>query len=143
MTTSTVWPPCAVTSSIKDEAVTRYRPMLIKAENSADSGTARQRAAWEKTVRAGRSVTARVVVQGFRQLGVGSEQQGPLWEINSMTEVDIPYLRLQQRLLISKVVFKRSIQSGSITELELGIPPPSRRNRKRRRIARTAAAKAI
>lgn len=113
---------CAVTSSIKDDAVTRYRPMLIKAENSADSGTARQRAAWEKTVRAGRSVTARVVVQGFRQLGVGSEQRGPLWEINSMTEVDIPYLRLQQRLLISKIVFKRSIQSGSTTELELRDP---------------------
>ena len=39
-----------------------------------------------------------------------------------MTEVDIPYLRLQQRLLISKIVFKRSIQSGSITELELRDP---------------------
>lgn len=113
---------CAVTAETKDEAVKRYRPMIIKAENSVDAAGARQRAAWECSVRAGRAVTVRVTVQGFRQKGVGLEQSGPLWQINAMTECKLPYLRLEQRLLTSKVTFKRSLSGGSTTELELRDP---------------------
>lgn len=113
---------CAVSSQCRDTAVLRYRPLLIKAENSVDAAAARQRAAWEKTVRAARAVTVRVTVQGFRQLGAGDEQYGPLWEINSLVEVVIPYLRLCQRLLVSKVTWRRSLSGGSTTELELRDP---------------------
>lgn len=112
----------AVTASVRDKAVTRYRPMLIRPENSVDAASARQRAAWECAVRAGRAVTVSVTVQGFRQLGAGAEQSGPLWDINAMCDVDIPYLRLSQRLLISKVTFKRDLASGSTTRLELRDP---------------------
>lgn len=112
----------AVTASIKDAAVTRYRPMLIRAENSVDAAAARQRASWECAVRAGRAVTVSVTVQGFRQEGLGADQSGPLWDVNAMCEVDIPYLRLSQSLLISKVSFKRDMAGGSTTSLELRDP---------------------
>lgn len=113
---------CAVTAECRDAAVRRYRPMIIKAENSVDAAGARQHAAWECSVRAGRAVTVRVTVQGFRQNGVGLEQSGPLWQINAMTDVKLPYLRLEQRLLASKVTFRRSLSGGSTTELELRDP---------------------
>lgn len=109
---------CAVNAETKDEAITRYRPLLIRAEKSVDSASARQRAAWEKTVRAARSVTVKTKVQGFRQ----GEEDAPLWQLNALTDVDIPYLRISQRLLISKISFKRDISSGSVTEMELRDP---------------------
>lgn len=119
---------CAVSANCRDEAITRYRPKLIRAEKSVDTASARQRAAWEKSVRAARSVTLKATVQGFRQrlaagqaAGVAGEQ-GQLWQVNSLTEVDIPYLRISQRLLVSKVTFLRDPQSGSVTELELRDP---------------------
>lgn len=109
---------CAVRAEFKDEAVTRYRPLLIRAEKSVDPASARQRAAWEKSVRAARSVTLKVKVQGFRQ----GKENAPLWALNSLVDVDVPYLRISQRLLVSKISFRRDISSGSITELELRDP---------------------
>lgn len=108
---------CAVSAETRDDAVTRYRPLLVRAEKSVDSASARQRAAWDKSVRAARSVTVKAKVQGFRQ-----KKDDALWQCNALTDVDIPYLRISQRLLISKVTFRRDISSGSTTELELRDP---------------------
>ena len=83
---------CAVRGQYRDQAVQRYRPMLIRAEQSGDSSNAHQRAAWECSVRAARAVTVTATVQGFRQQGVGREQSGPLWQLNQMADVDLPYL---------------------------------------------------
>ena len=112
---------CAVAAEASDTAVKRYRPLIIRAENSADSAGARQRAAWEKSVRAGRSVTVSVTVQGFRQ-GQPGDVSAPLWQLNAMTEADIPFLGISQRLLCAKVVFRRDVNSGSTTTLELKDP---------------------
>jgi len=62
-----------------------------------------------------------VTVQGFRQ-GRPGDVNAPLWQVNAMTEVDIPFLRISQRLLCGKVVFKRNLHSGSTTTLELKDP---------------------
>lgn len=105
-----------VHAETKDSAVKRYRPLLVRAENNVDSATAQKRAAWEKSVRAARSVTVSVTVQGFRQA------DGSLWQVNALTGVDIPYLRLSGDLLTSKITFKREINSGSTTVLELKDP---------------------
>lgn len=107
----------AVHAETRDAAVLRYRPLIVRAESNVDSASAGQRAAWESTVRAARAVTVTVTVQGFRQ-----GQGGPLWRINAMTDVDIPYLRLAQRLVVSKVTYRRDASSGSITTLELKDP---------------------
>jgi prophage tail gpP-like protein len=85
-----------------------------------DAASANQRAAWEKTVRAARCVTVSVTVQGFRQGGQGNTRTtAPLWQINALTDVDIPFLRLRQQLVASKVTFRRDASSGSTTVLEL------------------------
>lgn len=112
---------CAVASTTKDPAVKRYRPLIVRAEGNVDGGGAAQRAAWEKTVRAARAVTISSTQQGFRQGEVGSGS-GPLWQINAMTQVDIPYLRISQELVASKVTFKRDASGGSTTVLELKDP---------------------
>lgn len=112
---------CAVHAESRDPAVTRYRPLIIRAESAMDSANAKQRAAWECTVRAARAVTVSVTVQGFRQ-GPAGDATGPLWGINAMTDVNIPYLRVRQRLLTSKVTFRRDVGSGSTTALELKDP---------------------
>lgn len=112
---------CAVHAENRDPAVLRYRPLLVRAETNVNPASAKQRAAWECTVRAARAVTVSVTVQGFRQGGVGSAS-GPLWQINALTDVDIPFLRLSQQLIASKVTFRRDASSGSTTTLELKDP---------------------
>ena len=113
---------CAVRGEYRDQAVRRYRPMVIRAEQSGDASNARQRAAWECSVRAARAVTVTATVQGFRQQGVGREQSGPLWQLNQMVDVDLPYLRISQRLLVAGVEFRRDATSGSTTRLTLRDP---------------------
>ena len=113
---------CAVRGEYRDQAVRRYRPMVIRAEQSGDASNARQRAAWECSVRAARAVTVTSTVQGFRQQGVGREQSGPLWQLNQMVDVDLPYLRISQRLLVAGVEFRRDATSGSTTRLTLRDP---------------------
>src|SRR3546814_9752189 len=49
-----------------DAAVKRYRPLLIIADEQADTATLQKRAAWESTVRAGRSQTVKLTAQGWR-----------------------------------------------------------------------------
>lgn len=122
--TDKVWgkDACAVRGQYRDQAVQRYRPMLIRAEQSGDSSNAHQRAAWECSVRAARAVTVTATVQGFRQQGVGREQSGPLWQLNQMADVDLPYLRISQRLLVAGVEFRRDATSGSTTRLTLRDP---------------------
>lgn len=61
---------CAVHGEYQDSAVKRYRPYMVRAEGNVDSAAARQRAAWECSVRAARAVTVTVTV--CRASGRGS-----------------------------------------------------------------------
>jgi prophage tail gpP-like protein len=101
----------------KDPAIKRYRPLIVRAESRQDSAGAAQRAAWECTVRAARSVSVTVTVQGFR-----AAPGGELWEENRLTDVKIPYLDIDQSLVTYKVTYKRDAQGGSTTVLELKDP---------------------
>jgi prophage tail gpP-like protein len=107
---------CAVSGQARDAAMLRYRPYIVRAENRVDAGSARQRAAWEAAVRAARSVAVSVTLAGFRQ------DSGEYWQENTLVDVHIPYLYLDQQLLISKVAFRQDARSGSITTLELRDP---------------------
>ena len=109
----------AVHAETKDPAITRYRPLIIRAESRVDPATARQRAAWERTVRAARSVSVSVTVQGFRQ---GAGGAGPLWLENALTDVDIPFLRVGQQLVTASVTYRRDAEGGSTTTLVLKDP---------------------
>jgi prophage tail gpP-like protein len=100
----------------KDDEIKRYRPLIVRAESRQDGAGAVQRAAWECTVRAARSVSVTAVVQGF------TAAAGKLWEENCMAEVKIPYLGLDQSLVTYKVSYRRDGQGGTTTTMELKDP---------------------
>ncbi len=102
----------AVEARSTDAMIRTYRPLIVIAESAVDIASARKRAQWEATVRAGRAVTAQVTVQGWRQA------DGNLWPVNSLVSVDIPWLRLSGDMLISELTYSLD-ESGTQTQLTL------------------------
>lgn len=106
-------PQTAVMGSAIDPNVPRYRPRVSLAETALTPAEARQRALWQAAYFGGRSTKARITVQGWRQ------EDGTLWRINRLVPVQVPFLQLDQDLLIAGVTFCLDPQ-GRTTELELG-----------------------
>jgi len=100
--------------SIKDGAITRYRPLIIMAEDQGSNATLKQRAEWERNVRAGRSAHATVTVHGW---DVG----GQLWVPNEITHLYSPWLYADLDMLIVSVGYSED-DSGSVTTLQLALP---------------------
>jgi|LGVE01.1.fsa_nt_gb prophage tail gpP-like protein len=103
----------AVEARATDAGATAGRTLIILAESAVDIASARKRAQWEATVRAARSVTVSVTVQGWRQ------GNGELWPVNSLVSVDLPYLRVSGDLLISELTHSLDESGGMQTELTL------------------------
>lgn len=99
-----------------DAVISRYRPLIVLAEDQAQDATAQERADWEKTVRAGRSNRATVTVQGWRQ-GEGL----PLWRANLRVPLVSNLLRANGELLINAVRYRLS-DVGARSELQLADP---------------------
>lgn len=91
------------------------RVLLVRAESNATPATARQRAAWEASVRAGRAVRATVTVQGWFQA------DGSLWPVNSLVQLRSPFLGIDGELLITEAVYELGDQ-GTTTTLTLKRP---------------------
>ena len=105
----------AVVATAKDPVLGRYRPHVITGEAPKDAATARRRAEWEASVRAGRSASVDVTVQGWRQ------GDGTLWPLNAMCRVQLPWLRVDKDLMIGRVVHKLG-SGGTTTQLTLRSP---------------------
>lgn len=97
-----------------DEAITRYRPLLITGDGIASKGAAQKRANWEALTRAANANTATVTVQGWRQGPLGD-----LWDINLLVPTSIAPLRIDERLLIKEVELQLDDSNGSTTRLAL------------------------
>lgn len=95
----------------KDAAITRYRPLIVLAEDQGTGATLSQRAEWERNVRMGRGNRATVTVQGWAH-------DGKLWQPNTMVHVRSPRLYADLDLLIVAVTFLLDDQ-GTRTELQL------------------------
>lgn len=106
----------AVTSLVRDPVISRYRPHMVRAEDSVDAASARRRAEWEKTTRAAKSVSIEVEMQGFCQ------DSGELWDVNLLVPGRIPFLGLDQRFLIAACEFSQDPAGGSVTRLTLKAP---------------------
>ena len=96
-----------------DPAVTRYRPRVTIAEAQLDQAGMQRRANWERNYAAGRGTECTVVVPGFRTQG------SDLWAINTLVNVNIPWLQIAQDLLIVGVTMKMDSISGRTTTLRL------------------------
>ena len=103
-----------VEGTAEDPTVGRFRPLLVLAEGALVFENAQDRARWEATVRAARSSTVGVVVQGWRRA-----PDAPVWDLNQLAHVVLPGAGLDQVLLVNELRFSRSLEGGTTTELGL------------------------
>lgn len=96
----------------EDKGVDRYRPTLLMAENSANTGDSQKRANWEASFRVAKSMQLNVVIRGWTQ------KFGEIWATNQTVFIDCRSLGVKQDMLISRVKFDQS-GGGRRTELEL------------------------
>lgn len=101
-------------ASVNDAGINRYRPLVIMAEDQDGNATLRQRAEWERNVRAGRGARATVTVQGW-------SVSGQLWQPNTLTRLRSPLLSADRQMLIVSIGFSLD-ESGSLTTIELSNP---------------------
>jgi len=101
-----------------DPGITRYRPLVIIAEQpEIASGLAQQRAQWEATVRAGRGVRATITVQGWRDSG------GQLWIPNVTVPVTDEFQGLDNvTMLASRAKLILNEERGFVAELGITLP---------------------
>lgn len=104
-----------IEGSARDDAIGRFRPLLVLAEGSLTFESATDRAGYEATFRAARAAEVRVKVAGWRQVPV----TGRPWRVNDLVSVRIPEAQAEQSLLVKEVRFARDKQSGSETTLTL------------------------
>jgi prophage tail gpP-like protein len=100
----------------QDAEIRAARRILITAPNSADAVSLQAIAAWEATVRAARGSPLTITVQDWYQtLG------GRLWQPGEIVQVRSEWLQIADSVdfLINSVRFSKSIESGTLTELEL------------------------
>ncbi|MFZ4807464.1 MAG: phage baseplate assembly protein [Hyphomicrobiaceae bacterium] len=106
-----------VKESRNDPGVKRHRPKVLVQETDTDPKRARARAETEANRQAGRSISASVHTQGFRDMA------GLLFEPNKLIYVHAPILmHMTQTMLIERVTFTQDARSGSIAELTLVDP---------------------
>lgn len=112
-----------IRQEVQDSGVKRERPKIIAAETDTDDARAKERAQHEKERAAGRSITAAVQTQGFRDFA------GELFAPNRLIYVHAPILmHLSMAMLIERAEFSQD-QSGSLTQLTL-VDPRAYRGRK-------------
>jgi len=100
-----------------DTAVSRFRPLIIMAEEKADQAYCLNRAKWEARIRAAKSQVASVTVQGWR-----ISDGGALWSVGKLVNLDYPTCRIfAEDLLITDVTLTKSDQ-GTLAELTLKRP---------------------
>lgn len=97
-----------------DAAITRYRPIVVLAEDQGHIASLTERAQWEANIRMGRSNRATVTVQGW------SHAAG-LWLPNRIVHLTSPMLYADLDLLIASVTYRLD-DTGTTAELELARP---------------------
>lgn len=100
--------------SSKDAGISRYRPLIITAEDQGGNATFKQRAEWERNVRAGRGTRATITVQGW-------EVNGQLWAPNTITRLSSPLLAADLDVLIISVGYSLD-DAGTLATLQLAQP---------------------
>lgn len=102
------------TGNADDKIISRYRPLIVIAEDQGNGATMKQRAEWERNVRVGRGNRATITVQGWRH-------EAGLWLPNRLVAVRSPYLDVDAEMLISAVAYSLD-DSGTRCELQVCRP---------------------
>lgn len=114
---------------VTDDAVTRYRPMLVLAETPRDRRSLKQRAKWERNQRAANSERITYQIRGW---GTGF-----IWEPNILVPVLDERYGIADTMLVSSAVLTQNRDSGTIASVEVTGPeaysifnPPKKRRKK-------------
>lgn len=91
------------------------RVLMVRAEGSVTIQQAQDRANWEAVVRRANAIAVDVTVQGWEQ------QDGSLWPVNALVQIQAPVLGVVGEMLISEVTYSLS-EGGTTTELTLRDP---------------------
>lgn len=105
-----------VSAKSYDPNMMRNRTLKIIAEKSMNKTEAAVRANWEAAVRAGRSGTLDVSVQGWR------DGDGNLWESNKLIDIYCPPVfgtEFYQEMLITSVSMALDDKTGTVAQLQL------------------------
>jgi prophage tail gpP-like protein len=95
-----------------DIGVGRFRRLLLVGDSSGGSEDQLRRAQWEAATRAGRALSVRYRVQGWR----GAKDE--LWRPNTLVKVEDAWLGIERDLLIVSCTYTLS-DNGTLTELQL------------------------
>lgn len=104
-----------VKAQAEDQAITRYRPLAIMAEDQATPAQALARAKYEAQIRAARALVFTARLPGWR---AGTES---IWKPNRIVALDAPSVRGTGDVLIEQVEFSLG-EGGSSTTLTLKRP---------------------
>lgn len=99
-----------------DVGVRSERVCVVRPEGNVTPATAAVRAQWEAAVRAARSETVTVTVQGWTQA------DGSLWDLNTLARVKIPAVGVDGEMLIAGLTFALDLSGGTTTEITLKGP---------------------
>ena len=102
-----------VSATARDGGVDRYRPLTIIGEQSLNNDEAKARIQWEANVRSARARSARVTVQGWREV-----PDGDLWEPGRLVFLADEWLGIAQELLVSSTSQSLSA-GGTLTTMDL------------------------
>ncbi|WP_455424790.1 phage baseplate assembly protein [Dryocola sp. LX212] len=123
-----------ITATVKDPAVMRYRPLMIKQCGNATLATCKARAEYERANREGRTLETTYTVAGWRQ------GDGSLWRPNLRVVVWDPVMGFDNTELVIAEASWTLDDRGFMTRLRVGpaityMPEPKvgRRHRHRRR----------
>ncbi|WP_176043628.1 phage baseplate assembly protein [Burkholderia vietnamiensis] len=105
-------------ASVTDDEVNRVRERYIVAEAvQGFADIAKRRTIWEMHRRIGRSHVVTIVTDSWR------DADGVLWEPNTLVNISLPHLGLQNETwLIGEVTYRRTIESGTTAELTIMDP---------------------
>lgn len=103
----------APAATAADEAITRYRPRIILADDHGNKTRFRDRAEWERNVRMGRGLRGSITVQGWR------DDQGKLWQPNTLVTVTSPLLYLRDAQMLIVGCLYTLDESGTRTALSI------------------------
>lgn len=99
-----------------DTAVTRYRPLIVMAEDQASPASLTKRANWEAITRAARAQQVTVEYAGWRR------PDGALWQPAQLVRLIAPSSWIDATLMIVSVTFHLFKQRGRVVELKLARP---------------------
>lgn len=120
-----------ITTTIKDAAVKRYRPLIIKQCGNATLATAKARAQYELAHREGKTLETTYTVIGWRQ------GDGQLWQPNQRVIVWDPVMGFDNTELVVAEVTWQLDDQGFTTQMRVGplaayMPEPKAEKRHRR-----------